>query len=315
MRMLHKLICLVGPTAAGKSAVALEIAHELEKHGCKAAIVNADSRQIYQDFPIITAQPSKEEQSLFLHLLYGYLPTTEKSSAATWAQHAAQAILTCHAQGIVPILTGGTGFYFRALLNGLAEIPPVNPALSTRLKEEAASHGAPAMHTRLAKVDSAMANRLHPNDTQRILRALEVWESTGTSLSVWQQEKTQPFLPPMPTLTLGIGPNIQEIRSRSLPRIHVMLQSGALEEAKQAFYYCPNPEAPGWSGIGCAELLAHLQGKLSLEKAIEFWDANTKAYAKRQLTWFRAHANTAWFHAHETKGIILHVLNFLSHNH
>ncbi len=309
--MVQKLLCLVGPTAAGKSAVALTIAHELEKHGCNAAIINADSRQIYTDFPRITAQPSKEEQSLFPHLLYGYLPTTEKSTAAAWAQRAAQTIQSCHAQSMVPILTGGTGFYFRALLSGLAEIPPVPQAISAQLKEEARKHGAPAMHGKLASIDPVMANRLHPNDTQRILRALEVWESTGKTLSAWQQEKTVPFLPPMPTLTLGIGPNIQEIRSRSLPRIHTMLQNGALEEARQAWATCPDPAAPGWSGIGCAELLAYMQGTLSLENAVALWDANTKAYAKRQLTWFRADANTAWFHAQETERIIQHIGRFL----
>ncbi len=310
--MLQKLLCLVGPTAAGKSAVALEIAAALQAAGQKAAVVNADSRQIYRDFPLITAQPNAEEQSLFPHLLYGYLPTTEKSSAADWAQRASRVIGECQANGVLPILTGGTGFYFRALLNGLAEIPPIDPAVSASLKKQATQHGAPFLHAKLAECDPLTAKRLHPHDTQRILRALEVWESTGKALSAWQAEKTVPFLPPMPVLTLAIGANIQEIRRRSLPRIQAMLKAGACVEAQRAWAVCPNPSAPGWSGIGCAEILAFMQGKLSLEQAVELWDSHTKAYAKRQLTWFKADKTLTWYEAEQPETLVSRVMDFLS---
>lgn len=275
------VFCLAGPTGCGKTEAALALADALN-----GEVVNADSRQVYADFPLITAQPSPDERAHCPHHLYGFLATEHKISAGRWADMAVAAARDIHARGKLPLLVGGTGLYFQSLLHGIAEIPPIDAALSARLLERLEKEGSAALHAVLARHDPDYAARIHPNDRQRIVRALEVWEGTGKTFSWWH---THAMPEPLCAGPLAcFMPALDALTPRLSRRIDLMLAAGAIEEARTALRHCDAPDAPGWSGIGCAELFAHLSGRLSLEECKALWLKNTRAYAKRQLTWFRA---------------------------
>lgn len=303
------LICLVGPTGSGKTAAALNLARRLEKAGRRAVVINADSRQLYADFPLITAQPSAADRAVCPHLLYGCLPATAKSSAGRWADQARAALAETDAQGRVPVLVGGTGLYLRALLDGMADIPVPSPAVSARLLDECQKTGVTALHARLAGIDPEYAARIHPHDRQRVVRALEVWESTGHNFS-WWHTRTPPALN-RPVLRLGVGLPLTELTPLLRSRILTMLDAGALDEARAALIRCPDTTAPGWTGIGCAELAAHLTGSLSLAECVDLWTHNTRAYAKRQWTWFRADSRIVWHRPGDDHALTDHAFKFL----
>jgi tRNA dimethylallyltransferase len=277
------VICLAGPTGSGKTAAALALAAALD-----GEVITADSRQVYADFPCITAQPTATEQAQCPHYLYGFLPTTQKISAGRWAAAASRTVAQILARGRAPLLVGGTGLYFQALLRGMARIPQVDPALTAGLEARLAEEGAPALHAALAKLDPAYAARIHPNDRQRIVRALEVCQATGRPFSWWHAHAMEAPLCAGPLLVLDAP--LDWLEPRLARRLDAMLAAGALDEARAALARCADPQAPGWTGIGCAEALAHLQGRLTLAQCRERWLHNTRAYAKRQRTWFRARA-------------------------
>lgn len=281
------VICLAGPTGSGKTAAALAMAAALD-----GEVVNADSRQVYADFPLITAQPSPEERACCPHHLYGFLPTENKISAGRWAEAAVDKVRDILARGKTPLLVGGTGLYFQALLRGMAEIPPVDPQLTAAITARVDAQGAPALHAELALADPAYAAKIHPNDRQRIIRALEVCQSTGRPFTWWHSNSMSTPLCVGPLLTLDAS--LAWLEPRLARRLDLMFAGGALDEAREAMRHCADPAAPGWSGIGCAEALAHLQGRLSLEDCRSLWLRNTRAYAKRQLTWFRARPEAHW---------------------
>jgi tRNA dimethylallyltransferase len=235
------VICLVGPTGCGKSDLAAAVADMAD-----GVVVNADSRQVYRDFPIITAQPDARTRERAPHLLYGWLPTEQGISAGRWATLAAGAAAKILEQGKTPILAGGTGLYVRALLDGLADIPAVPRAVRTRVLDECARRGMAAMHARLAACDPGLAGRLHPNDRQRILRGLEVWQATGRSLSAWQREAAG-CAPDWEVLRLGLFLPLSDLEPLLKARIGAMLAAGAAQEARAAWSRCPNPDAPGWT--------------------------------------------------------------------
>lgn len=307
--MNPQVLCIVGPTGSGKTAAALHLAAALEKAGRPACVINADSRQVYRDFPVITAQPTVEERRVCPHHLYGWLETTRKISAGQWADMARNAIEQALARGLVPMLVGGTGFYLRALLDGIADIPPVDPAITARLTKECETLGAPALHARLAAVDAPYAAKIHPNDSQRNVRALEVWEGTGKTFSWWHAHAPKPL--DCDVLRLGVGLPLAELTPFLEGRIRAMLRAGALEEARRALALCPDTAAPGWSGIGCAEIAAHLLGNMSLDECVALWVRNTRAYAKRQWTWFRADARIRWFRPEQTADVTKAAMTFL----
>jgi len=282
------VVCLVGPTGAGKTALALALARELG-----GGVINIDSRQVYADFPIITAQPSAREQDLCPHRLYGFLPCDQKITAGAFVELAGRAIAETAAQGLVPLLVGGAGLYLRALLQGLAPIPPVPAEVAARLLAELAARGLPELRARLEAADPAFAARIHPNDTQRTLRALEVFEATGRPLSAWHALPAPG--PGYRALKLGLAPaDMAGLAPRLERRIEMMITDGALEEAREAWRRCPDPKAPAWSSIGCAELLGWLRGVMDLDQAMALWLRNTRAYAKRQMTWFRKERDLRW---------------------
>ncbi|MDR2893611.1 MAG: tRNA (adenosine(37)-N6)-dimethylallyltransferase MiaA [Deltaproteobacteria bacterium] len=282
--MLTPIICIGGPTGAGKSAAACFLAEQLG-----GEVINADSRQVYADFPIITAQPKAEELAVCRHRLYGFLPSESKISAGEYLRLAGREIDLLRAEGKIPILVGGTGLYFRALLGGIAQIPPVDEAIREYWQRRYVAEGGQALHTVLRDLDPEYAAKIHPNDRQRVTRALEVCESTGKNFTWWHREKTDAT--GYTALYLGVCLSLSELEPLLAGRIDQMLQAGALDEAAKARKNCDDAAAPGWSGIGCAEVYRYLRGELSLPDCRELWLHNTRAYAKRQLTWFGAEKN------------------------
>jgi tRNA dimethylallyltransferase len=248
-------------------------------------IINADSRQVYEDFPIITAQPAMEDMERVPHALYGFLACTDKLNAGAYAELAGEAVRAMIEAGKNPILVGGTGLYMKSLLSGISPIPKIDPAVSFFWQEKCQKIGAPALHAILAEHDGATAARLHPNDSQRILRALEVLKSTGKPLSWWHAQPIPPS--PFRALSFLVDIPLAQIEPRLENRIHAMIQAGAVQEAQKAFAGCDDAEAPGWSGIGCAELFKFITGQIDFETCITSCIHNTRLYAKRQRTWFK----------------------------
>ena len=206
------------------------------------------------------------------------------------------------ARGHVPLLVGGTGLYFQALLHGIAEIPAIDPAITAALTARLSEEGPAALHAELAAKDPAYAARIHPNDRQRIVRALEVLAGTGHTFS-WWHEHGMPE-PPCAGPLLVLDMELDALTPRLARRIDLMLEQGALDEARAARRRCDDAAAPGWSGIGCAEVLAHLRGELSLEECRRLWLHNTRAYAKRQRTWFRARSEARFFAPQDLDGLL-----------
>lgn len=301
---MNKVICIMGPTGAGKTAQSLALA----KAGLPICIINTDSRQLYKDFPIISAQPSEEEKSFCPHKLFGYLETCEASSAGDWLERAKKEIEYAHAGGQIPVLVGGTGFYFRALFDGMAEIPDIPQDIHEHFIKEIAEKGSQTLHEELQKIDSEYAQKIHFNDKQRIARALEVFTATGRKFSDWHKETPQNTK--YDVLRIGIGLPLDELSPILCKRTAIMLEQGAAEEAKNALEICPDITAPGWTGIGCIELARYLLGEYSLEECQTLWNKNTRAYAKRQWTWFRPDTRIHWFRPEERS--LSEILDFLN---
>ncbi len=291
------VLCLAGPTGAGKTAAALHLATALQ-----GEVVNVDSRQVYRDFPIITAQPSAEEQSVCPHHLYGFLPTEEKLSAGRFAEQVLSVVQEITSRGKLPILVGGTGLYFKTLLEGMADIPAVDKAISEEFLHQCSLRGSVALHKELTDLDPAYAARIHPNDKQRVVRALEVHAATGKTFTWWHENA--PRVPMVRGLYLATETTLDALRPRLDARIELMLKAGAMEEVHGALEICSDAKAPGWSGIGCAELYAHVCKGVPLQQSLDLWRKNTRAYAKRQLTWFRAVPQIHWFSAEDTQGML-----------
>lgn len=290
-----RAICLAGPTGVGKTAAALALARAVD-----GEVINTDSRQVYADFPLITAQPSPEERAEVPHHLYGCLPTTERITAGRWRETALDIARDVAARGKTPLFVGGTGLYFRALLEGMAAIPPVPAPVHAAVVARCAGEGLAAMYAALRRVDPEAAARIHPHNRQRVARALEVYEATGKPLSWWHSHAATPA--PCEGLYLGLATTLEALTPRLARRIEVMLAAGALDEARAALAHCPDRTAPGWTGIGCAELGRHVAGEIDLGQCVELWLRHTRRYAKRQLTWFRAVPGVLW---HEPTALTL----------
>ena len=298
------LVCLVGPTGTGKTAAALALADILP-----VSVINADSRQIYRDFPIATAQPSEEERSRCPHVLYGFVSTEDALGAGEYARLAGEEIEEVQTRGRLPVLVGGTGLYLRALLEGIAPIPEIPSQIREYWQQRCREEGSAELYSLLAEYDPVYAAKIHPNDRQRITRALEVRETTGKNFSCWHAAPLSG--PARPALKAGISLPLPELEPLLDRRIDLMMQAGALDEAREALRRCPDP-APGWSGIGCAELRSHLLGETSFDECRSLWLKNTRAYAKRQLTWFRADREIRWFSPNRTEELVEYIAEGLN---
>jgi tRNA dimethylallyltransferase len=277
-----RALLIAGPTASGKSALALTLAERLG-----GTVVNADSMQVYRDLRVITARPTEDEERRVPHLLYGHVDASENYSTGRWVTDAARTLTELEAAGRMPIFVGGTGLYFRALTKGLSDIPPVPAEIRARVRGEAEGIATPALHKRLAADDPATAKRLKPNDRQRILRALEVFAATGRSLTEWQGKPGSPMLRPKETRAVFLSVERDELRRRIDARFDAMLDSGAMEEVKALAARKLDPSLPAMKAHGVPWLMRHLRGEISRDEAGAGGKADTRKYAKRQETWFR----------------------------
>jgi tRNA dimethylallyltransferase len=275
-------ILIAGPTASGKSGLALAIA---ERMG--GVVVNADSMQVYQELAILTARPPAVDLARVPHALYGFVSGAEAYSAGRYATDAARAIAEARGQGRVPIIVGGTGLYFKALLEGLSPVPAADPQVRAYWRAQAAQRPATELHALLAERDPEMAARLMPTDPQRIVRALEVLESTGRSLAAWQREPGTPVLAEGQTVRLLVLPDRDLVGSRIDARFDAMVAEGAVEEVRRLLALGFSGELPIMRGLGVAPLAAHVRGELQLDAAAAAAKLETRQYAKRQATWLR----------------------------
>jgi tRNA dimethylallyltransferase len=283
-----KAVLICGPTASGKSALALSLAKELG-----GAVINADSMQVYAELRIITNRPVPEEQAAAPHRLYGIRPAREPYSAALWLADVKRALDEAAGQGWLPVIVGGTGLYFKALTEGLSDIPEIPPEIRDRLRGAALAEPAEVLHAELARCDPATAARLRPSDTQRIVRALEVLEATGRPLAEWHGSKQPPLLPLAQTCPVTLTLGREELYRRCDARFDAMLEGGALEEARAIAALGLDASLPVMRAVGLPPLLAHLRGELSLDEAAAAAKTSTRNYAKRQLTWARGNFS-AW---------------------
>lgn len=279
----RRAVLIAGPTASGKSARALALAEELD-----GTVINADSMQVYDGLRILSARPTPEEEARAPHRLYGHVSPSERYTVARWLADATRAIAEVREEGRVPIVVGGTGLYFKALTEGIAAVPPIPDELRARLATEAEADGIPALHARLATLDAEAAERLSPNDTTRVLRALEVVEATGRPLADWQREEgAPPVIDLTEARTIVLEPDRAELYARIDRRFDMMVAAGALEETRSLLARGLAPSLPAMKAIGIREFAAHLAGTLSLEDAIAKAKMESRRYAKRQGTWFR----------------------------
>jgi tRNA dimethylallyltransferase len=280
--MMNRAVLIAGPTASGKSALALRLAERLN-----GTIVNADSMQIYRDFRVLTARPTPEEESRAPHLLYGHVDAAEPYSVGRWLADASRALSEIERVGRLPIFVGGTGLYFRALTWGLSSMPPVPEAVRAKVRGEADSVAAAELHACLAVRDPATAAKLRPSDRQRIIRALEIFEATGRPLAEWQASPGKPLIEPGHAISVFLAVERTELRRHIDARFDKMLTEGALEEVRAFAARKLNPALPAMKAHGAPWLMKHLAGEVSLAEAAKEAKADTRKYAKRQETWFR----------------------------
>ncbi len=290
---MTRALLIMGPTASGKSALALALAERLG-----GEIVNADSMQVYAGLRVLTARPSPEDEARAPHHLYGHVDPAERYSVGRWLSEALTAIADVSARGKTPILVGGTGLYFTALTRGLAEIPAVDPEIADDLAQRLQRDGSAALHAVLASRDPAAAARIQPADAQRILRALGVVETTGAPLSSWQAE-TKPALAPgaWRGLVIDPGANRAMLREAIARRVDAMLAAGALEEVRALAARNLPRDLPAMNALGVPQLLEHLEGRADLASARTALVTQTGQYAKRQETWARNQFRDGWARA------------------
>ena len=285
---------MAGPTASGKSALALDLAERLG-----GTVINADAMQVYRELRIVTARPTSEEEARVPHRLYGVRPAAEPGSVAWWRGEALREM----AASRLPILCGGSGLYLAALTEGIAAIPDPGPDARAEARRRLAEQGPAALHAALAAVDPATAARLRPSDSQRVARAWEVWAGTGRGLAAWQAERGAPA--PYRFAAILIDPPRAALREAIARRFAAMLDQGAVEEAAALLALGLDPALPAMRAHGVPELAAHLRGEITLAEAQRRAELVTGQYTKRQATWFRHHvpavaARTHTIHARVT---------------
>ncbi|MCW2306994.1 tRNA (adenosine(37)-N6)-dimethylallyltransferase MiaA [Rhodobium gokarnense] len=275
-------VLIAGPTASGKSALALSLAE-----ADNGVIINADSMQVYRDLRILTARPDEDETARVPHRLYGHVDASEPYSVGRWLDDVKNVLDEAALARRLPILVGGTGLYFKALTEGLTEIPPIPENVRIYWRDMAAAEPSEALHAKLAQLDPEMAERLNPGDAQRIARALEVVTATGKSLAAFHEEASRPLIDPEDAERIVLSPERPELHRRIEARFRQMAEAGALDEVAALTARNLDPQLPAMKAIGVRPLAAHLSGACDLEAAISRSVVETRRYAKRQLTWFR----------------------------
>ena len=277
---MRRALLIAGPTASGKSAAALALA---QRFG--AVVVNADSMQVYRDLTILTARPTPDEERLAPHRLFGAIDGAVNFSAGRWARAARESLAETHEQPV--IFVGGTGLYFRALTEGLSDIPPAPEAVRAEIRRKAEGRATTELHDELRARDPETAARLNKNDRQRTLRALEILASTGRPLVSFLGARAAPAMAPGEWAGLYLAPDRTELGARIDARFDAMLALGALEEVAALRARRLDPALPVMRAHGVPHLLAHLEGGLALDEAARRSKLDTRHYAKRQFTWAR----------------------------
>jgi tRNA dimethylallyltransferase len=275
-------ILIAGPTASGKSALALALAEKLS-----AEIINADSMQVYRDLRIVTARPSVEEEQRVPHRLYGHVDAAENFSVGRWCEEAATALAVRQRSALPVVIVGGTGLYFNSLTRGIAAVPTIPVEIRKQVREGLASDGIVALYAELKKRDPAAAAHLKPGDRARVTRALEVILATGRSLLDWHEDNKPPGLDAARAVKIFLMPDRDELLRRVDSRFDAMMAAGALEEVHALAARNLNPNLPAMKAHGVPWLVRHLNGELALEQAVEEAKRDTRRYTKRQATWFR----------------------------
>jgi tRNA dimethylallyltransferase len=287
------LALIAGPTASGKSGLAVRYAQFLQARGQRAVIINADSAQVYADLAVLSARPSEAEMGGIEHRLFGTIDGAEACSAARWAKDARAEIAGAHASGALPILVGGTGLYLRTLLDGIAPVPDIDPAIREAVRALPVAEA----HAALAAEDPAAAARLNPGDTTRVARALEVIRSTGKPLAEWQARKEGGIGDTVSLGPLILLPPRDWLFERCDRRFAAMLDQGAQQEVAALLARGLDADLPVMRAIGVPEIAGLLRGELTREAALAAGQLATRQYAKRQYTWFRNQPPQSW-HRH-----------------
>jgi tRNA dimethylallyltransferase len=277
-----KAVLIAGPTASGKSGAALTLA---ERHG--GTVINADSMQVYRELNVLTARPSARDEARVPHRLYGVVPAAEAYSVGRWLDDVGRALEQAWGDGSLPILVGGTGLYFKALTEGLSQVPEAPAEMRADWRAQAGALSRQALHEALAARDPEMAARLTPSDPQRIVRALEVIDATGVSLAEWQSANAPPLLGAGETLRLVVAPERGPLYAAIDARFDRMVEAGAIDEVRALLEFELDPGLPVMRAHGVRELGAYLSGGASLGEAVAKAKTESRRYAKRQMTWAR----------------------------
>jgi tRNA dimethylallyltransferase len=278
----NNAVLIAGPTASGKSALALAFAQNTD-----GTIINTDSMQVYRDLRILTARPTRDEERKVPHRLYGHVDAAVNFSAGAWLAEAAKALAEAREQNRLSVFVGGSGLYFKALTRGLSAVPPIPREIREHVRARLARDGVEALHAELTRRDRASAERLKPRDRIRIARALEVVEATGRSLTDWHRDGLPPLLPAGTFRAVFLAPERDVLYAWIDRRFDAMLGGGALDEVARLAARNLDPLLPAMKAHGVPPLIAHLAGRITLEEAATNGRLDTRHYAKRQFTWFR----------------------------
>ena len=293
-----KIVVIAGPTAGGKSAAALELAGLFE-----AEIINADSMQVYRYLDIGTAKPTQAERNAVKHHLIDILYPDEEFSAALYREAAQGAIADIQARGKRAMVVGGTGLYIKALTAGLIRGGEVDPAIRSRLQAEAQAGGREQLYGRLKEADPATAAQLHPHDTYRVVRALEVYERTGQPISTLR--KSHLFKEgPYQTLKIGLQKERGELYDRIDQRVDAMMEQGLTEEVARILEMGYAPSLKALQSLGYKQIIHHLQGEYDLAEAVRLIKRDTRRYARRQLTWFKGDSEIRWIEYPRDRNVV-----------
>lgn len=281
-------VLIAGPTASGKSALALDIARRFG-----GVIINADSMQVYAELRILTARPDADDEAAAPHRLYGHVPAARAYSVGRWLGDVGRELQSAAALGLLPVIVGGTGLYFKALTEGLSPVPEVPADVRARWRQAGEATTAPELHRLLAERDPLTAAGIRAADLQRIVRALEVLEATGRPLAEWQRIPGIPLLPPDRAERLVVEIDRERLYARADDRFRRMVETGALDEVRGLMALGLDTALPAMRALGVEPLARHLAGELTLADAIEQGQRDTRHYVKRQLSWLRRYM-IAW---------------------
>jgi len=282
-------ILITGPTASGKSALAVEFA---KQHN--GVVINADSMQVYDTLCVLTARPSDEDMQGVPHYLYGHVPANLAYSTGAWLRDVTELLPRLHADGRKPIFVGGTGLYFKALTGGLSDMPAIPEEVRNRLRSRLQEEGRDELYRQLRERDPLVAESLRPQDGQRIVRALEVLEATGRSIADFQAQTGPVIVDPSTSRKIVVVPDRAILHQRINGRFEKMLEQGAEDEVKTLLSLSLPPDMPVMKAIGVSQIAAMLRGELSRDEVLERGAAATRQYAKRQMTWFRNQMDESW---------------------